>query len=100
MTSGWLPTGGRCAPWTAAGRRTPSTPSPSPAAVPASSPCPEGAGALCRSGLAPAHRRAELFGGPVGGAVAVERRQVGTAVVPLFQQQQFGGPARLVDQAL
>src|SRR6266516_2726061 len=40
-TSRWRPTGGRCAPWTAAGPRTPSTPSPSPAAGPASSPCPE-----------------------------------------------------------
>src|SRR6516165_9381189 len=100
MTSRWLPMGGRCAPWTAAGPRTPSTPLPSPATGPASSPCPERWPGRARSrvrGLAAAHPRAQLLRGPVGGGVTVERRQVGAAVVALLEQQQLGGAARLVD---
>src|SRR5215470_10507903 len=103
MTSRWRPTGGRCAPWTAAGPRTPSTPSPSPATAPASSPCPEAGArpyALRRRGLVSAHLGTEVLRGPVGGGVPVERRQVGAAVVALLEQEQLGRAARLVDQPL
>src|SRR5262252_5457707 len=103
MTSRWRPTGGRCAPWTEAGPRTPSTPSPSPATGPASSPCPEAGGrpyALRHGGLTSAHMGAEVLRGPVGGGVTVERRQVGAAVVALLEQEQLRRAARLVDQPL
>src|SRR5215831_5599789 len=88
MTSRWLPTGGRCARWTAAGPPTPSTPSPSPTAGPASSPCPDH------------HPGPQLLRGPVGGGVTVERRQVGAAVVALLEQEQLRRATRLVDQPL